>query len=162
MDLSKPGRKAWFDKLKSTLKFQGFENFKRDVSLLCKSVKSKIFIILIYVDDIIITGNNSKGIKVVPENLNKTFALKDLGDLNFFFGIQFIRNQDTILLSQTKYVQELLAKTEITDYKGMEALFSTSEKLKKDDGLNFMILHSTEVSQEVCNMQYLQGMRLLS
>lgn len=34
----------------------------------------------------------------------------------------------------------------MTDYKGIEALFSTSKKIKKDDGLNFMILHSTEVS----------------
>ena len=43
---------------------------------------------LIYVDDIIITGSNSKDVEEVIVKLSKTFALKDLGNLNFFLGIQ--------------------------------------------------------------------------
>lgn len=43
---------------------------------------------LIYVDDIIVTGNNNERIEEVIRSLNKTFALRDLGDLNFFLGIQ--------------------------------------------------------------------------
>lgn len=66
---------------------------------------------LIYVDDIIITGNNSKGIEEVIEKLNEAFALTDLGNLNYFLGIQVTRSQDIIMLSQARYIQDLLAKT---------------------------------------------------
>ena len=59
---------------------------------------------------IIITGSSNKDVEKVIVKLSKTFALKDLGNLNFLLGIQVSRNQDTILLSQTKYVQDLLIK----------------------------------------------------
>lgn len=55
----KQARMAWFDKLKGALNSWGFENSKCDTSLFFRRVKSKIVIILIYVDDIIVTGNNS-------------------------------------------------------------------------------------------------------
>ena len=59
---------------------------------------------------IIITGSSNKDVEKVIVKLSKTFALKDLGNLNFLLGIQVTRNQDTIMLSQTKYVQDLLIK----------------------------------------------------
>ncbi|KAH9667197.1 retrovirus-related pol polyprotein from transposon RE1 [Citrus sinensis] len=88
-------------------------------------------------DDIIITGSDSQGIEEVIKDLNTSFTLKDLENLNFFLGIQVLRSQNSILLSQAKYIQDLLAKTEITDCKGIETPFSTSEKLKKDVGNRF-------------------------
>lgn len=72
---------------------------------------------LVYLDDIIITRNNNKGIEEVIRRLNEAFALKDLGNLNYFLGIQVIRNQNSILLSEAKYVQDLLARTEMSNYK---------------------------------------------
>ena len=123
-----------FDKLKSTLNSWGFENSKCDTSLFFRRVKYEIIISLIYVDDIIITDNKSKGIKELINNLNETFALKDLRELNFFLKVQVTRNQDTIMLSQAKYVQDFLVETEMSNCKGIEPLFSTIEKLKKNEG----------------------------
>lgn len=116
--------------------------------MLFKRAESKIIIMFIYVDDIIITGSDNKGIKEVVKHLNTTFTLKDLGDLNFFLEIQILRNQNSILLSQAKYVQDLLAKIETTYCKGLKTLFNTSKKL----GIDFMIPHSIRVSYEACNM----------
>ena len=127
--------RAWFDKLKGALNSWGFENSKCDTSLFFRMTKFEIVILLIYVDDIIITGDNSSSIEELVSNLNKDFALKDLG--NFFLKIQVNRNQNTILLSQTKYVQDLLAKTEMSNCKGIEPPFSTTEKLKKNEGEKF-------------------------
>ena len=130
--------RAWFDKLKGALNSWGFENSKcDDTSLFYRKTKSEIVILLIYVDDIIITGDNSGSIEELVSNLNRTFALKDLGELNFFLGIQVNRKQNAILLSQTKYIQDLLAKTEMSDCKGIESPFSTTEKLKKNEGEKF-------------------------
>ncbi|KAK9217646.1 hypothetical protein WN943_006274 [Citrus x changshan-huyou] len=96
--------RAWFDKLKSVLYSWDFENSKCDTSLFFRRTKSDIIIMLIYVDDIIITRSNCQDVEEVVVKLSKTFSLKDLGDLNFFLGIQLARIYDTILLSQTKYV----------------------------------------------------------
>ena len=102
--------RAWFDKLKCALNSWGFENSKCDTSLFFKRTKYEIVILLIYVDDIIITGDNSNNIEELVSYLNKAFALKDLGELNFFLGIQVNRNQNSIMLSQTKYIQICLPK----------------------------------------------------
>ncbi|KAH9648851.1 hypothetical protein KPL70_025766 [Citrus sinensis] len=129
--------RAWFDKLKGALSSWGFKNSRSDTSFFFRRVKSKIIIMLIYVDDIIIIGSDSKGIEEMVKDMNTTFALKDLEDLNFFLGIQVLRNQNSILLSQSKYVQDLLAKIKMTDCKGIETPFGTFKKLKKDVGNRF-------------------------
>ncbi|KAH9716509.1 retrovirus-related pol polyprotein from transposon RE1 [Citrus sinensis] len=129
--------RAWFDKLKGALISWGFKNSRSDTSLFFRRVESKIVIMLIYVDDIIITGSDNQGIEEVIKDLDTSFALKDLRNLNFFLGIQVIRSQNSILLSQEKYVQDLLAKIEMTECKGIETPFSTSEKLQKDVGNRF-------------------------
>lgn len=84
--------RAWFDKLKNALYSWGFNNSKCDTSLFSKRNKSEVIIMLVYLDDIIITRNNNKGIEEVIRRLNEAFALKDLGNLNYFLGIQVIRN----------------------------------------------------------------------
>ena len=58
-----------------------------------------MIILLIYVDDIIVTGNSNAEIEQLISNLSSTFALKDLRNLNFFLGIEVIRNDDTLMLS---------------------------------------------------------------
>lgn len=47
------------------------------------------------------------------------------------------RKKNTILLSQTKYMQDLLIKTMMSDCKGIETSFSTTEKLKKHEWAKF-------------------------
>ncbi|KAH9693065.1 retrovirus-related pol polyprotein from transposon RE1 [Citrus sinensis] len=126
--------RAWFDKLKSALYSWGFNNSKCDTSLFFRKNNAEMVIILVYVDDIIVTGSDNKGIEGVIGKLSEAFALKDLGNLSYFLGIQVIRNQNSILLSQAKYVQDLLTKTEMESCKGIESPFSTSEKLKKGEG----------------------------
>ncbi|KAH9658932.1 protein kinase domain-containing protein [Citrus sinensis] len=76
--------------------------------------KYEIVILLIYVDDIIITGDNSNNIEELVSYLNKAFALKDLGELNFFLGIQVNRNQNSIMLSQTNLQYAVLTRPELT------------------------------------------------
>ena len=129
--------RAWFDKLKGALHSWNFENSKCDTSLFFRRTESDIIIMLIYVDDTIITGSNCQDVEEVVVKLSKTFALKDFGDLNFFLEIQVARIHDTIQLSQTKYIQDLLTRTEMASCKGIETPFSTSEKLRRDEGARF-------------------------
>lgn len=65
-------------------------------------------------DDRIITGSNSSFIEEFVRYLNSVFSLKDLGTLNFFLGIEVHRSSSHLLLSQRKYILDLLEKSKMT------------------------------------------------
>ena len=60
------------------------------------------------VDDIILAGNGKEKIDRVKEALNKTFKIKDLGDLRYFLGFEVARSKKGIMMNQRKYALELL------------------------------------------------------
>ena len=68
---------------------------------------------LIYVDDILITGNDYKGITTLLSLLNQEFPTRDLGIAYFFLGIEIIPHEDDYLLSQSKYITGLLQRAKI-------------------------------------------------
>ena len=63
---------------------------------------------LIYVDDIIVTSSSSRAVEALLKDLRMDFALKDLGSLHFFLGIEVKNVASGIILSQEKYVQDIL------------------------------------------------------
>lgn len=63
-----------------------------------------IIIILNYVDNILVTGNNNNKIQTLINHLNSLFALKDLGTLNYFLGIEATKALNSYHLSLTKYI----------------------------------------------------------
>uniref|UniRef100_A0A6N2N1K4 Reverse transcriptase Ty1/copia-type domain-containing protein n=1 Tax=Salix viminalis TaxID=40686 RepID=A0A6N2N1K4_SALVM len=74
-------------------------------------IDANIIILLVYVDDIIITGSDSNAIHKVIRSLTTEFKIKDLGDLHYFFGIQISHTHIGLFMSQSKYIQDLLLKT---------------------------------------------------
>jgi hypothetical protein len=65
---------------------------------------------IVYVDDIVITGDDVEEIKCLKENLGRAFEVKDLGPLRYFLGIEIARSPKGIVLSQRKYVLDLLVE----------------------------------------------------
>lgn len=72
---------------------------------------SHITILAVYVDDIVITGDDAGEIKFLKKKLGEAFEVKDLGSLRYFLGIEIARSSNGIVLSQRKYVLDLLAET---------------------------------------------------
>ncbi|GJZ31830.1 putative RNA-directed DNA polymerase [Tanacetum coccineum] len=87
----------------------GFNQSKSDYSLFTKSDNGVFLALLVYVDDIIITGNNSSEIDKFKEFLRTKFMIKDLGNLKYFLGIEVINTDKGICLNQRKYVLDLLS-----------------------------------------------------
>jgi Reverse transcriptase (RNA-dependent DNA polymerase) len=67
--------------------------------------------LIVYVDDIIITGNDEGEITQLKAKLRKEFEVKDLEQLRYFFGIEVAHGAERIVLSQRKYVLDLLTET---------------------------------------------------
>ena len=114
----KQAPRAWYSKLSSTLHKFGFCNTKSDASLFTRFTNSSAIYILVYVDDILITGNNPTEISNLIDQLNSTFSLKDLGEMNYFLGIEAVKAvSGEMLLVQTKYIRDLLKKAGMSDAK---------------------------------------------
>ncbi|KAK1441129.1 hypothetical protein QVD17_06967 [Tagetes erecta] len=106
----KQASRMWNEKLVGVLIDYGFLQSRCDHSLFVKRSGSIIVMALVYVDDIIITGNSLAEINNVKELLNSQFSIKDLGLLKYFLGIEVIRTNDALYLSQRKYCMDLIAE----------------------------------------------------
>jgi len=134
----KQAPRAWFERLSSLLISLGFQYSKCDKSLFIKTSSGQSLFVLVYVDDILIIGSNATAVKSLIAQINSTFSLKDLGQLNYFLGIEVIKNSDgSILLSQAKYITELLEKAGMAESTPCLTPMSTAQKLSKSQGVPF-------------------------
>nr|KYP75364.1 Copia protein [Cajanus cajan] len=106
----KQAPRAWFDRLKKALLRWGFQNTRSDSSLFFLRGENHITFLLIYVDDIIVTGSNTNFLQAFIKQLNVVFALKDLGKLHYFLGIEVHRDSGGMFLKQIKYIADILKK----------------------------------------------------
>lgn len=75
--------------------------------------KRIICILVVYVDDILIAGNEEKVEKII---INK-FKIKDIGLINFMNGIKFIRYEHGFIMNQTRYINEIVNKFQLENTK---------------------------------------------
>ena len=75
---------------------------------LCRTDKDTIYLLL-YVDDMIITGDNLNGIQELKDFLSQQFEMKDLGHLSYFLGLEITHSTDGFYINQAKYASELLS-----------------------------------------------------
>lgn len=90
--------------------------------------------VLVYLDDILVTGISNTEIQTLVTQLNATFSLKDLGDLNYFLSIEVLRNSTRFHLSQTKYILDLLKKTNMDKAKALPTPMANNVSLSSKQG----------------------------
>ncbi|XP_050111865.1 uncharacterized mitochondrial protein AtMg00810-like [Malus sylvestris] len=89
----------------------GFHMSQSDTSLFIKRDDNDVIALLLYVDDIILTGSNASKVQTVIQELGDVFELKDLGKLSYFLGLQLTyKDNGDIFINQSKYAQELIHK----------------------------------------------------
>jgi hypothetical protein len=102
---------AWFSRLSARLLELKFHSSKSNSSLFIYRASSVTIFVLIYVDDIIITSSHPAAISQLISDLHSSFALKDLGPLHFFLGVEATWHSDGLHLSQQRYINDILTKT---------------------------------------------------
>ena len=106
----KQASRQWFTRLSSFLLSQGFRQSSADHSLFLYSHTDNIItVVLVYVDDIILAGDNLKSIIHFTKLLDQNFSIKDLGVLKFFLGLEVARSSHGIHLCQRKYTLDILS-----------------------------------------------------
>jgi hypothetical protein len=123
----KQAPRAWFSKLSSKLQELGFLASKADTSLFMYNKSGIVMFVLVYVDDIIVTSSSNKAIDSLLQDLNSAFALKDLGDLHYFLGIEVKRFNQGIILTQKKHALDLLDRIGLKACKVLPTPLSSSE-----------------------------------
>lgn len=104
---------------------------------LSKQWGSQTTLVLVYVDDILVTGNSYAEVERVIYNLGHSFPLKDLGALGCFLGIQAIATSEGVIFSQIKYFQDLLCKAKMQ--------YSALQKTPMTSGLHLTTYGSDQV-----------------
>lgn len=149
----KQAPRAWYSELHKYLISSGFRNSLSDTSLFIYKEGTNYVYLLVYVDDILVTGTSSTLVQSVITNLAKKFSIKDMGDLSYFLGIEAIRNKNGLHLMQRKYTIDLLTKTDMLHAKPVSTPMASSPKLSLRSGTVLPDPH--EYRRVVGSLQYL-------
>ncbi|XP_059630984.1 uncharacterized mitochondrial protein AtMg00810-like [Cornus florida] len=130
----KQAPRAWFEIFPSAIIQAGFHQSPNDNSLFVKRTTRGSTCLLLYVDDMIITGNDVSGITSLKTYLMRSFKMKDLGPLTYFLGLEISRSKAGVSIRQKKYAEDVLSLAHLTDSKLCDTPLELKAKLRKDDG----------------------------
>ncbi|XP_019151774.1 PREDICTED: uncharacterized protein LOC109148479 [Ipomoea nil] len=103
--------RAWFGRFSIVVQNFGLNRSKVDYSVFYRHQHGKSIYLVVYVDDIVITGDDVEGIQLLKQHLFQHFETKDLGKLKYFFGIEVAQSKQGICISQRKYALDILEDT---------------------------------------------------
>jgi hypothetical protein len=130
----KQAPQAWFEKFRNTLLSFHFTQSQYDSSLFFHMSVSGIVLLLVYVDDIIITGTDCGLITKLQQQLHATFYMKDLGQLTYFLGLEVHHRAKGIFVNQHKYIQDLITLAGLEDTSSVDTPMEVNVKYRKNEG----------------------------
>ncbi|CAH9069280.1 unnamed protein product [Cuscuta europaea] len=131
----KQSPRAWFGRFSTALKQFGMIQCKADHTVFYKrSLSNQSTYLVVYVDDIVITGDYHDGIQNLKLYLSQQFQTKDLGRLRYFLGIEVAQSKTGIAISQRKYALDILKETGMTDCKPIDTPIDPNVRLFPDQG----------------------------
>lgn len=128
----KEASRQWNKKLTKFLIKQGFQQSKRNYSLFTRGKDSSFIVLLVYVDDVIITSNDTQGIVKLKQDIDKAFTIKYLEELRYFLGVEVSRSSTGAILQQRKYAVDILMDMGLTACKLAPFSIPTNLKLSTD------------------------------
>ncbi|KAL8123400.1 hypothetical protein AgCh_011388 [Apium graveolens] len=127
--------RCWFEKFSTVLYSLGFHLSNQDSALFVRSTSAGRILLSLYVDDMIITADDYDSIESLKRELARCFAMKDLGLLRYFLGIEVTSSPKGYLLCQSKYIANLLDRARLTDNKTVETPLEMNARYSPSDGL---------------------------
>lgn len=109
--------RQWFAKLITSLLRIGFSQSKADYSQFTHHHNELFVVVVVYVDDILITGSNTNMVVNLKVMLDAKFNIKDLGEMKYYLGLEVSRSLAGISISQRKFILDLLQSTNLLNAK---------------------------------------------
>jgi len=132
-----PGQVCKFKKALYALNQASGKWFAKLSSLFINSSEWSFITLLLYVDDIILEGNDKEEMDWVKEALNKTFKIKNFGDLRYFLGLDIARSKKGKIMNQRKYALKLLTDACLLSCKPTITLIDNLVKLSSIESVSF-------------------------
>ena len=129
----KQASRQWNLKLSEALISSGFIQSHHDYSLFTKCSGSDLVLILVYVDDLLITGSSSQLIQATKLMLNTHFKIKDLGEMRYFLGLEIARSKDGIMVSQRKFALDLISDFGLAGTKPVGTPLEVNQRFTSQD-----------------------------
>eukprot|EP00253_Pinus_taeda_P017718 PITA_17718 len=151
---------ASYEKLTEHLLKLNFKHFDLDdATLFVKKVGKKVVYLVVYVDDVLMTGNNESYISSIKKELGKSFEMIDLGYVHYYLGIEVTQHPKSIFLSQKKYIGDLLNKFGMTEWNPLTTPMEQNLKLTFIEGKEFE--DATKFMQKPCEGHWSAAKRVL-
>ena len=147
----KQAPRGWYQELRSFLGTLGFSTSNSSLFVLCR--RDCLIYFQVYVDDLIITGSDETIVDQIIRQLDSTFSTKDLGRLSFFCGVEVLPTCTGVVLSQQKYVVDLLSKHNMLDSKPVSTPLVVGTSLTAHDGAP--LVNATTYRQVIGGLQHL-------
>jgi hypothetical protein len=130
----KQAPRAWFERFASVVTAAGISPSAHDPALFIHISPRGRTLLLLYVHDMIITGDDSEYIAFVKAHLRDQFLMTNLGSLRYFLGIEVSSTSNGFSISQEKYIQDLLARAALGDERTIETPMELNVQLRASDG----------------------------
>ncbi|KAL0366821.1 UNVERIFIED_CONTAM: Retrovirus-related Pol polyprotein from transposon RE1 [Sesamum radiatum] len=130
----KQASQQWNLELTNKLLEFGFVQSSHEHCLFIKRSGPEFTALLVYVDDILLTGSSDTVLTSVKTYLDQLFTIKDLGPAKYFLGLELARSSHGLHVTQHKYLQDILADTSMLDAKPAPTPFPSGLKLVLEDG----------------------------
>ena len=128
----KQSPRCWNEALDKHLTKMGFEQTNSDPCVYTAS-GGELFLIAVYVDDIILAGRSDKRMKEVKDAIAEKFTVKDLGELHHFLGVKVIQDKESnsIWIGQETYARELIKKFKMEESNAVSTPIQLGSNLVK-------------------------------
>ncbi|KAM2012318.1 hypothetical protein ACFX1T_024197 [Malus domestica] len=148
----KQSPRAWYLKLSSVLMSSGFKRSNVDSSMFTRIGTHGRLVVLVYIDDLIVTGDNPEEITALKATLYSIFSIKDLSRLRYFLRIEMDQSPTGLFLNQQKYVLDLLEEANMMHCKPAKTPLPTNFK---DETSGIQLENASEYQMLVGKLIYL-------
>ena len=147
----KQASRQWNLKFHQVMLKYGFTMMEEDHCVYFKRSNNHLVILSLYVDDILIAGNDKQLIDVTKKWLSSNFEMKDMGEASYVLGVKILRDRSKCLLglSQETYIKKMLQRYHMYDYKPMDTPIERNSSLSLD-----MCPKSLEEKEQMSKVPY--------